>query len=45
MDYVYHKLKAQMAILKDVLEEYPTSTIGNAIKQIESRIKDFESRK
>ena len=44
MDYQLHKLKAQVAVLKDVLIEYPTATIENAIKQIESRIKHLESQ-
>ena len=37
--YELHKLNAQLAILKDVEKEYPTCTITNCIKQIESRIK------
>ena len=44
IDYELHKLKAQSAVLKDVLVEYPTSTIENAIKQIESRINEIESQ-
>lgn len=44
MDYELHKLKAQIAVLKDVAEVYPTCTIGNCITQIESRIKEIELR-
>ena len=44
MDYELHKLRAQVAVLKDVEEVYPTSTIGNCITQIESRIKEIESQ-
>lgn len=44
MDYELHKLKAQVAVLKDVAEVYPTCTIDNCITQIESRIKEIESR-
>lgn len=42
MDYEYHKLKAQLAVLKDVEKDYPTSSIANVIKQLESRIKHIE---
>ena len=41
-DYEYYKLRAQLSVLKDVLKTYPTSSIGNAITQIESRIKHKE---
>ena len=44
MDWELHKLKAQLSILKDVAEVYPTSSIPNAITQIEARIKHIESR-
>lgn len=43
LDYVYHKLRVQLAVLKDVEKSYATATIGNAIKQIESRIKHIEA--
>ena len=42
MDYELHKLKAQIAVLKDVAEVYPTCTIGNCITQIEARIKEID---
>ena len=42
MDWELHKLKAQLAVLKDVAEVYPTSSIGNCITQISSRIKHIE---
>ena len=41
-DYEYHKLKAQLAILKDVAKEYSTSSAPNAIQQTKSRIKHIE---
>ena len=44
MDYELHKLKAQVAVLKDVAEVYPTSSIGNCITQIEARIKELEQQ-
>ena len=44
VDYELHKMRAQVAVLKDVAEIYPTSTIGNCITQIESRIKEIESQ-
>ena len=45
MDYEYNKLKAQLIILRDLQTEYPTSTIRNAIQQIESRMKFLEQNK
>lgn len=44
MDYVYeyHRLKSQLAILRDVTEDYPRQTIGNIMQQMESRIKCLE---
>lgn len=44
MDCELHKLKAQVAVLKDVEQEYPKETISCAIRQIESRIKEIESQ-
>lgn len=44
MEYELHKLKAQVAVLKDVEKDYPKCSIGNCITQIESRIKEIESR-
>lgn len=44
MEYELHKLKAQVAVLKDVAEVYPTCTIDNCITQIEARIKEIESK-
>ena len=43
-DYELHKLKAQVAVLKDVEQVYPTATISNAISQMQSRIKEIESQ-
>lgn len=42
MDWELHKLRAQLAVLKDVAEIYPTSSISNCITQISSRIKHIE---
>jgi len=44
MDYELHKLKAQVAVLKDVEQVYPTSTISNAISQMQARIKEIEKQ-
>lgn len=44
MDYEYHKLKSQLAILKDVAEDYPTASLPNAIQQISARIKEIEKK-
>jgi len=44
MDYELHKLRAQVAVLNDVAKIYPTSSIGNCITQIESRIKEMEKQ-
>lgn len=41
-DYQYHKLKLQAAMLNDILREYPTSSVANALTQITSRIKHIE---
>lgn len=42
-DYEYNKLKAQLAILKDVAEEYRENrTIGNIIANMEARLKNAE---
>lgn len=43
MDWELHKLRAQLAVLKDVEKDYPTSSIGNCIIQIEARVKHIES--
>ena len=44
MEYKLHKLKAQVAVLKDVEQIYPKATISNAISQIQARIKEIESQ-
>lgn len=44
MDYEYHKIKSQIAVLKDVAKDYPTSSIVNAITQLEARLKAIEER-
>ena len=43
-DYEYHKLNAQLAILKDVAETYPTSSIQNVITQITARIEEAKKQ-
>ena len=45
-EYEYSKVKAQLAILKDVAEEYRENrTIGNIIANMEARIKNAEKGK
>ena len=44
-DYEYHRLRAQLAILKDVAEEYGGRTLENIIANIEARIKWREENK
>lgn len=44
MEYELHKLKAQVAVLKDVEKVYPRATISSAISQIQARIKEIESQ-
>lgn len=45
-EYEYNKLKAQLAILKDVANEYRENrTIGNIIANMEARIKNAEKGK
>ena len=38
MDYIIHRLNAQIAILKDVEKDYPTSSINNIIMQQTGRL-------
>ena len=38
----YIRLVAQIAILKDIAEEYPGKTIENVIVQMEARKKEVE---
>ena len=44
MDYELHKLRAQVAVLRDVEQVYPKATISNAISQMQARIKEIESQ-
>ena len=44
LDYEYHRLKSQLAILRDVEKDYPTASLPNAIRQIDARIKHIESQ-
>lgn len=37
-----YRLKAQVAVLKEVEKDYPYCTISCAIKQLESRINEIE---
>lgn len=39
------KLKAQVAVLKDVMKEYSGRTIDNIVANIEARIKYIENAK
>jgi hypothetical protein len=38
MDYIIHRLNAQIAILKDVEKDYTTSSINNIIMQLTGRL-------
>ena len=40
----YIRLVAQIAILKEVAEEYPGKTIENVIAQMEARKKEVEKK-
>ena len=44
MDYELHKLRAQLSVLNDVIEEYSGRTIDNIVQNIEARIKAKEAR-
>ena len=44
IDYELHKLKAQVAVWKDVERVYPKSTVSNVISQMQARIKEIESQ-
>lgn len=44
MDYQYHKTKVQIAVLEDVMKEYPTSSIPNVIAQLKARLEHYKSR-
>lgn len=44
IDYKYHRLRAQLSVLKDVENEYPTCSISNIIRQIQSRIDNYEKQ-
>lgn len=40
----YNKLRTWAMILEDVFEDYPTSSVSNALSQIKARIKEIESK-
>ena len=42
--YEYHRIKSQLAILQDVVREYPTASLPNVIKQLEARLKEMEKQ-
>lgn len=44
MDWELLKLKAQASILSEVARNYPSCSIDNAFKQIESRIRYIQKR-
>ena len=45
MDYEYHRLKSQLAILRDVVAEYGENrSIGNVVMQLDARIKELENQ-
>ena len=39
----YNKLRTWAMILEDVLDDYPTSSVSNALSQIKARIKEIEN--
>lgn len=43
-DYEINKLKCQLAILRDVMDEYNGRTIDNIVSNLEARIKAKEAR-
>ena len=43
-DYKLNKLKCQLAILYDVMEEYNGRTIDNIVSNLETRIKAMEEQ-
>lgn len=43
MDYEFHKIKGQIAVLEDVVKEYPTSSVPNVIAQLKARLAHHES--
>ena len=38
------RLEAQIAVLKELAEEYPGKTIENIIQQMQSRVKIWETK-
>lgn len=44
MNYELNKLKAWLAVLKDVAEEYSGRTLDNIIANIQDRVDDAERR-
>ncbi len=44
MNYQLHKLKAWLAVLQDVAEEYSGRTIDNVIQNVQDRVKYAERR-
>ncbi len=42
MDIKYVRMRAQLAVLREVARQYGGRTIENVIQQIESRIKELE---
>ena len=43
-DYELLKLRAQLSVLNDVMEEYSGRTIDNIVSNLEARIKAKEAR-
>ena len=44
-DYEYHKIKAQLSILRDVSTEYPERNIDKIIRKMEIKICNIEKEK
>lgn len=43
-DYELNKLRAQLSVLNDVMEEYSGRTIDNIVSNLEARIKAKEKQ-
>ena len=44
MNWSTFRMKAQLSVLKEVAKDYPTASLDNVIRQIESRVKYIESQ-
>ena len=44
MEYEFHKIRSQLAVLRDVVAEYPTSSLPNVIQQLQARLDNLSSK-